>query len=95
MRLIPLMGMTTLLLVASLPAWGSVMPGERQERRPPQEAYTACLGKHEGDAVTVTTPRGETLTAFCRKLDGQLVAMPEKMPPPPDGEADQRVPGGN
>lgn len=85
MRVMSLIGMTTVLLAASLPAWGSVMPGGRQARRPPQEAYSACQGKNEGDSVTVTTPRGETLAAVCRKMDGHLVAMPEKIPTPPDG----------
>lgn len=73
------------LLLVSLPAWGSLGPGER-ERRPPREAHIACQGKNEGDSVEVTTPRGNTLKAVCRKLNGELAAMPEKMQPPAEGE---------
>jgi len=74
------------LLAAIVPnlAWSasdSQKPsGER--RKPPREAFEACKGKSEGTSVEVTTPHG-TLKATCRKMDGQLVAVPEAAPPPP------------
>lgn len=55
-------------------------PGDR--RKPPKEAFEACKGKNEGTAVEVITPHGK-LKAICRKIEGQLVAVPEGAPPPP------------
>ena len=74
--------LTVLLLLGGLSAWGA---GPERGRKPPQEAFDACTGKVAGDSVSITTPRGDTLTAVCRQLDGQLVAMPDKMPAPPSG----------
>jgi len=51
-------------------------------RKPPKEAFEACKGKSEGTAVEMTTPHG-TLKATCKKMEGQLVAVPERAPPPP------------
>jgi len=61
------------------------VPPRHGKRTPPPEAYAACEGKAAGDSVTVTTPRGETLTAVCRELDGKLAAMPKGGPPRPGG----------
>jgi hypothetical protein len=47
------------------PPWGH--PGL------PPEAFQACDGKNQGDAVQVQTPRGETITGTCR-----LVAVPQE-----------------
>jgi hypothetical protein len=61
--------------------------------KPPPEAYAACQGKSEGASVTMTTPNGDTLTATCRTVDGQLVATPQmgdrgpgNGPPPSDAQ---------
>jgi len=75
----------------------------RQGRRPPQEAFDACNSKAEGDTVTMTTPRGDTITCSCKQVDGQLAAVPDRMPgqgsggPPPDQEegGNHRSTGGN
>ena len=64
-------------------------PGGNQGARPmgpPPEAYTACQGKTEGAAVTMTTPDGRQIAATCAKgPDGRLAARPNDMPkgPPP------------
>jgi len=70
------------MLLAALPAWGAYGPGERQPRRPPQEAYDACKGKIDGESVEVTTPRGGAMKAVCRMLNGELVAVPAQMQSP-------------
>jgi len=76
------------LLAAIVPnlAWSAAdsqkPPGDR--RKPPKEAFEACKGKSEGAAVEVTTTHG-TLKATCKKMDSQLVAVPEGAPPPPSG----------
>lgn len=78
-------GLIVLFLLGGLSAWGAGPESGRTPRKPPQEAFDACKGKSAGDTVSITTPRGDTLTAVCRQLDGQLVAMPDKMPAPPSG----------
>jgi len=74
--------LTVIFLLGGISAWGA---GPERGRKPPQEAFDACKGKSAGDAVSITTPRGDTLTAVCRQLNGQLVAMPDKMPAPLNG----------
>ena len=59
-------------------------PGER--RRPPQEAFDICKDKSEGEAVELSTPNG-TIKAACKSIEGQLVAVPEGAPPPPQKES--------
>lgn len=46
-----------------------------------QAAIDACVNQAEGSAVTLKTPRGETIEAICAPspLDGQLQAMPKPM----------------
>lgn len=75
-------GLIVMFLLGGVSAWGA---GPESGRKPPQEAIDACKGKSAGDTVSITTPRGDTLSAVCRQLDGQLVAMPDKMPAPPNG----------
>jgi hypothetical protein len=60
-------------------------PPQKENTKPPQEAYTACKGKTEGTVVEFTTPRGETVKGVCRLMDGLLVAVPERKGPPPGG----------
>jgi hypothetical protein len=57
-------------------------------RQPPAEAVPACAGKAAGDAVTIATPRGDSVAAVCRQMRGQVAARPTS---PPPGE---RPPGG-
>jgi hypothetical protein len=51
--------------------------------KPPPEAIKACEGKVEGDVVSFETRRGDTLEGSCKKIDAQLVAVPDNVPPPP------------
>lgn len=61
-------------------------PAENGKPRvPPNEAFTACEGKKEGDAVTFTTPRGEKLTGKCKMMPAKLAAVPDHPPRPPEG----------
>jgi hypothetical protein len=56
-------------------------PGEGHRPPPPPEAYTACQGRTEGAAVTLTMPDGKTLPGTCRTMNGSLVAQPAGGPP--------------
>ncbi len=53
-----------------------VTPG----KGPPPEAYEACKEKSEGATVEMTTPRGDTIKATCKLINGQLVAVPVTKP---------------
>lgn len=48
---------------------------------PPPEAIAACKGKTEGTQVSFTLRDGKSVTGTCRTMDGQLAAMPDRMPP--------------
>lgn len=54
--------------------------GQEVHRGFPQEAIDACVGMSEGDTVSVMGPRGETMTATCHMIDGQLIAFPDRGP---------------
>ncbi|MGB3210021.1 MAG: hypothetical protein WBB19_04870 [Desulforhopalus sp.] len=47
---------------------------------PPPEAIKACEGKQAGDTTSFTGRQGETLTATCKEIKGQLAAVPEGGP---------------
>ena len=65
-------------LLVTNSVWASSGPMERDGRnKPPQEAINVCKEKSEGEAVEITTARGDTIKAFCRQINGQLVAVPE------------------
>jgi len=66
------------LLMLTTAAAKSPPPTQQDRPKPPPEAYSACKGKAEGANVTVTMPRGETMEAVCRMLDGELVATPKE-----------------
>jgi hypothetical protein len=68
-------------------AWGDGGDTQRRPERmgPPPEAIEACKNKSEGDSVTFTTPRGDSIKATCQKFNGQLAAVPQG-PPPPMGD---------
>ncbi len=72
-----------LALLLLMPLTGSAESNNRDDRRkgPPPEAIAACEGKSVGDSVTFTGRRGESLTATCREIEGQLAAVPEGKPP--------------
>lgn len=53
-------------------------PGTGAHRMPPPQAFAVCAGKTAGEAVTITTPRGDTLAATCREIDGKLAALPAR-----------------
>lgn len=89
-----LWGITFLLLLPTilLPviSWAGNNHGHRHG--PPPEAIEACKDKNAGDSIVFKGPRGESIKATCRKMDGQLVAVPDNMPmdggrpqgPPPE-----------
>ena len=63
---------------------------DRPPRQPPEEAFTACAGKAEGDSVTLPGPHGD-LSATCENFDGKLAARPEfhgERPPPQEDDAE-------
>lgn len=63
-------------LLVTVPAAAPAFDGGRRGG-PPPEAVAACAEKQEGDAVTFTGRRGETVSAVCREREGGLVAVPE------------------
>jgi hypothetical protein len=78
--------LSLLLLMGSTAAFGGQNnrpPGDKGSMGPPPEAYEACKDKSEGDSVEITTPRGETLGAACKQMNGKLAAVPTNMPAPP------------
>ena len=48
-----------------------------QQQELPEEAFTACQGKEEGDKIQFLLPDGEMVTASCEVVDDHLVALPE------------------
>ncbi|MCL1113139.1 MULTISPECIES: hypothetical protein [Shewanella] len=69
----------TLLLSLSLVASASALanpPGGK----PPQEAIEACASSSENSQVSFETPRGDTLEATCKMIEGELVAVPDNAP---------------
>lgn len=52
----------------------------RRRQGPPPEAVKACEGKNVGDTTSFTGRQGETLTAICKEIEGQLAAVPEGGP---------------
>ncbi len=60
-------------------------PSGRGNMKPPAEAIEACKDMNEGAEIEITTPRGDKLKAVCRKIDNQLVAVPEGAFRGPDG----------
>ena len=78
-----------LTVLATAPAWGSTTVDARSgHRQPPPEAIEACRGLAEGAAVTITTPRGDTISATCKTMGSTLAAVPDG-PPPGAGRASQ------
>lgn len=79
----------TLIFFIALAIAGPVMadtlppPPDRGDRPngPPPEAFTVCVGKKAGDAVTITTPRGDQIKAVCDIFDARLVAKPAQEQP--------------
>lgn len=61
------------------PSEGSAQGG--RPPGPPPEAVAACKGKTEGAQVSFTLRDGKSVTGTCRTMDGQLAAMPDRMPP--------------
>lgn len=53
---------------------------------PPAEAFTACAGKAEGASVTLTTPKGDSISATCTAIGGKLAARPDQRPGKGDGK---------
>jgi hypothetical protein len=97
------MGIKAMLVVIAVSglfqtvAWGGGGPqqGRFDRRGPPPEAVEACKNISEGDSVEVSTPRGDTIKATCKKINGELAALPDSLPPgmgdPPqeNGDAQQ------
>ncbi|MET0390072.1 MAG: hypothetical protein ABW321_29140 [Polyangiales bacterium] len=69
--------------------------GERhQHRKPPQEAYDACVDQ-EADTACQVTFRARTIEGTCTpdREDGTLFCRPDRPPPPPQqGQTDSQPP---
>jgi hypothetical protein len=74
-----LVSLWAVALLVTNPVWANSGPKERAGRQePPQEAIDACKEKSAGETVEIVTPRGDTIKAICRQINGQLVAVPGK-----------------
>ena len=73
------MVVVTMLALMPLTAWGKGNDRGDRPQGPPPEAIEACDGKSAGDSVTFTGRQGESLSATCEEIDGQLAAVPEGM----------------
>jgi hypothetical protein len=81
--------------ILTAPAWASFRSqGSPGSKGSPQETIDACKEKSEGAAVEMTTPRGDTIRATCKLINGQLVAVPEGGPPG-SGNGEPPKGGGN
>ncbi|WNV03934.1 hypothetical protein RP726_16085 [Candidatus Methylospira mobilis] len=76
-----------IISMAFCPAYADDQPrfqqpqqAEGRPRIPPAEAFSACEGKKEGDAVTFTSRRGETISGICKTIPAQLAAIPDRPP---------------
>jgi hypothetical protein len=65
-----------LLVIVPGFTWAIGGPQGDVHKGPPPEAIEACRVKGEGTAVEITTPRGDTIKATCKQIDGQMVAVP-------------------
>lgn len=72
--------MAMLLITLLTGCAGNDGPNDNRRKGPPPEAISACKDKQVGDSVEFTGRRGETLTATCKELKGQLAAVPEGGP---------------
>ena len=68
--------LSTLLLGATL----SFANGQ-QDRTPPKEAISACVGQLTGATCNMTTQRGDSLSGTCKNTPDEkyFVCMPEGM----------------
>jgi len=57
-----------------------VFAEDKGRRGPPPEAFEICEGKSEGDSVSFTTPKGDSVEATCKLMREKLVAVPDNMP---------------
>jgi len=57
-----------------------VVAEDKGRRGPPPEAFEICEGKSEGDSVSFTTPKGDSVAATCQLKREKLVAVPDNMP---------------
>ncbi|TIH19225.1 DUF1566 domain-containing protein [Marinifilum sp. JC120] len=55
---------------------GGMGQGRGNRQGPPEEAFTACNGKSQGDECTVETPRGK-LSGLCMSRGEQTFCVPE------------------
>ncbi|WP_319575656.1 hypothetical protein [uncultured Desulfobacter sp.] len=62
--------------------------------KPPQEAFTACEGKSEGDTALFEASNGETITGTCRqdRNGDRLLLIPDNAH---QGRGQGRAPQGN
>ncbi len=66
----------TFLLIAALPMTSCAEKNNRNQG-PPPEAIEACQDKSEGDVVSFSGRRGESVSATCQTIGDILVAVPE------------------
>ena len=72
------------LMVGLFPNLVLANQGERGGRHqgPPQEAFSACEDKSEGDTASFETANGDTITGVCKKdrHGDRLLLIPDNAP---------------
>lgn len=57
----------------------TIMAAQNAPAKPPsQAAINACIGKAVGDAVKLPLKNGQVVSAKCKEVNGQLVAVRKK-----------------
>ncbi|WP_196140751.1 hypothetical protein [Aliikangiella sp. G2MR2-5] len=77
---------TTLILVAGvcMVSFSALAEGKgprNGKRQPPEEAFSACESKAEGDKAEFTAPNGKIIVGSCQTLDDRLVLIPDDHKP--------------
>ena len=77
-KMITTIALAACMVVALLNTTAAAHPSQSGKRHgPPPAALKACEGRTEGDSVSFETPRGDTLEGTCKKIAGELAAVPE------------------
>ena len=69
--------MTAIVCSIGTPSFADQDKQKSERRGPPAEAFEACSGMQSGASVSFVSPRGDSLSATCQEIRGQLVAVPE------------------
>jgi len=85
-HIIHLLSFTLLILTSQFAAADNNQQGNSGRQGPPQEAFTACENKSEGDTAQFKDRNGELITGTCEEKRGKMVLIPDNMPSQQHGQ---------